>query len=349
MPAPRKSLDPFVRIDIKFALHDPRWIQLDDTSARIYIQLCALALDERRELLPARYDISSLAFILRRDQDVIGRALSCLSSMSDPLISMEHNRIRINGMQNRYDGRFKWKDNCEQLPTTANNCKQMQISAVEEEEDVEPLAVDVESIGECSPDVDELPADADNCVDELPPEPKTNQGNSTTKSTAGIAHTAQKVNSNGGNGKGHDTPKVEPVFPKPPPPCASEMHPLIRGRIQSLLEGAVTAFNASDSLWALAAKLESNNAVWLLAHVLEVEKIEYAVSRPAMLFSRIGPPKQSGPIQPSDPAQQRAKELLDKYERMILGIKKEDCGGSISSPASALQGMLEERSAARPP
>lgn len=320
----RVSLEPFVRVDVGFVLNDPRWLRLSDTSARIYIQLSAVALQVRKEVLPPYYDISSIALMLHRSAPEVEKSVKELCDGPKPLLTIvSGNCIRINGFKKRYDGRMQWKDNCEQLETTADNCKQVQTTALEKEKDV-VRAVAVDSIHECSPDVDDLPVDARSCCDELPPEPKPTT-EPTTTSTSGMAHASQNDN---GDGTTKTTSEPLPIDQTD----RAKISPT-QMELMDIWHKDAPEFREWESLRGTCAM--HTDPSYMLAHAMEVENDATLVKKLQAFYRRLFPRKGEKRKNPGETIWNQAREIISTEERDALGDASTR-GGQPSSIADAI-------------
>jgi hypothetical protein len=110
---PRKT-SIYCRFDVDFLLSDSRFVLLTDSQKVLYLQLQAIALQERRELLTARFNAKEIAFQTRRDEADVAEGLEALSAESCGLIRIEAGRIRVVGVRKHHSEKLNWRDEEEQ-------------------------------------------------------------------------------------------------------------------------------------------------------------------------------------------------------------------------------------------
>ena len=97
------------------------------------------------------------------------------------------------------------------------------------------------------------------------------------------------------------------------------------------------SYGKPAALRELVGARDRTDPVTVLAHMLEIEKVEDATSRCALLWIRLMPGK-DGPILPAEWAMKEAKRLLE-------GPDDSPRGGVPSSPADALNSLVANRKA----
>jgi len=105
--------DRFIRMRCSFMLTDPRYLMLSDSQKALYLHLQALALQDKRELLSSRHKARNIAFMTHRDHEKIQKDLNEMAESEDKLISIENNRIRVNGVREHHGDKIGWRDDYE--------------------------------------------------------------------------------------------------------------------------------------------------------------------------------------------------------------------------------------------
>lgn len=104
----RKDFDgAFAMLDVGFILDDPRFISLTATQKILYIELWCLAVKERTNPLPIRYNWRTIAAILRTKRDRLATNGGKLATNGLINISPD-NRINVCGIESKHPN-LKWK------------------------------------------------------------------------------------------------------------------------------------------------------------------------------------------------------------------------------------------------
>lgn len=297
----RNSKELFLRVDVDFILNDPRCVLLTAEQFRVYLQISALALQARRELLPTRYDLRATALLLRTTAVQLHATVKQLCEMQDPLLSIDRGRIRVNGLKARYDGRFRWKgsdndagydelsdeevgtwvvdDNCSAVAYNRNAvaCNCIATAPEEEEEEEE----DVEEENRKS----EI---------EAPPHCPPEGGTATAKATATEA--LAFASPDNGNGKKAMCGKVR-----------DKIHPYALDLIDKWVREEPEKFNSIKKLYELLAK--RTWAIEGLALVIDIELSDTAGSKLAVLYQEMTKARSRWPVR--DAALNLAKSRLN--------------------------------------
>jgi hypothetical protein len=316
----RKSRELFLRIDVDFMLNDPRCVLMTDRQFRVYCQVSALALKERRELLPSRFDLRSTAFLLHTTAEQLHPTVMQLCGGPDPMLAIERNRLRVAGLKERYDGRFRWADDdvkdgaatAWQLHATTgavgDNCDataaevEVEVDADgeperEQEGDVDGEPLDVEDARASSPllepDAAELPGDAPDEAGEIH-EPAT------TTATAGNAHPSIHDN-------GNDYDKG----------AADKDLDCMHGELAAIMErwwSAAAKGQSAFRMWRpLMERVANPGSVFhVLSHVLEVDATSKMRSKAAALYTRLFPKSEEEELRPAEWAQKAAAKRLNQ-------------------------------------
>lgn len=266
-----KMREAHIRFAVEFILDDPRCARLSDAAGWLYVRLEALAMQAKREVLPADYTIDELSGRFRRSSKALEEALAELAAGARPLIKrMPDGRIWVVGIQKKHGARFVWKDTPpdEICTAPAQVCATPAIAdtvGMSTTQMVHTCQISATYDGEVEQEVEQDPPPT-------PPPPvrkhaESDSPHDVTATTAGIVH--KWGNGTAGNGFKHEI-----------------------------------------ALRQLMRHFDRADPITLLAHVREVDLANGLRDKRAALYARLQPKGKVKQLLPSDMAFAWAKERM---------------------------------------